>query len=165
MEYCTIRAALRCLHAGMPEAPVAPLCFPQLPHLLQAGLTYRRKNKLGDSITASNSIRIPTKINQTDFHLAPVIGIYCPRRIDDGDSVLYRQAGSGPDLYLEAIGQSNGESGGQDFDVAGVQGDIFRDGGRRIHTGRLSGRVSRQAEIPAIVGILPAEMHICQLHI
>lgn len=141
------------LYAGMPKAPVAPLCFSQLPHLPQLSLAYRSKNQLGNAIAPSDSKRGLAEINQTDLDLASVVGIYSPRRIDDSDAVLDCQAGSRAYLHFKTIGQGNGKSGGKELDFSGLKHCVFSYCRRRIHARRLSGCVGGQREIPTAVGI------------
>jgi hypothetical protein len=115
---------------------------------------------LGNATTSLDSKRGIAEINQPDFDLSSVVGIYSTRRINDGDAVLYCQARSRAYLHLKTFWQGNGKSSGKEPDFSGLKHGVFSYCRCHIHARRLRGCVGGQREILAAVRIKPAELYV-----
>ena len=112
--------------------------FVQALNLLQAGAGKGGENHLGNAFAGLDDKRLLAVIDNYHADFSPVVGIYGPGRIDQGDAVVKGQPASRPDLRLEAVRQGYGYSGGHQGPLTGSENKILIIGRVKIHPGGMT---------------------------
>ena len=109
-----------------------------------------RNDHLCNSHAASDPEGLLAEVDQDDPDLAPVVGVDRAGGVGHGDAVLGGQAGTGPDLGLEARRQGDRDPGRDDAPLQRPDLDILVD--RRQQVGARGGgrRVIRQLKIAPV---------------
>lgn len=85
---------------GMPEAPLASVCWRKCAYLLPVDPVASPKDHLGNPVTAVQAKRILSEVDEPDPDLTSVIGVNGARGVDHSQAVFYCEPAPRANLKL-----------------------------------------------------------------
>jgi hypothetical protein len=132
------------LATATPESTRAPFGRRQLSHRPKRHSLHSCYDHLGDPHSSGHPECLFAEIDQRYHQLAPVVAVHGRRRVGQGDPVLERQTGPGPQLAFVPWGDGDAQSGPEEPPVEWGQFPVIRAG--QIVPGGTGGGRTRQRE-------------------
>src|SRR5690606_24375275 len=102
-------------------------------HRLPENLLHGSQHHLGDPVPVPDPLGLVPKVYQGNAQLSPVVRIYGPRSIDQGNSALQTQSAPGPNLHLHSLGNRYIQTRGDQGSFSRLQQQGLRQPGLNIH--------------------------------
>lgn len=131
----------------MSEAAVVAECFVQGFYDFEASPINLLKNQLGDTISATNRVRLVAPIDHTDLYFAPVVRIDCARAVYDPDPVRKGQSASRPHLNLKILRDGKSDTCRDNSHCTGLKLHFALECTADVHPGRMGSHISGYGEI------------------
>src|SRR6202789_578579 len=147
------------LEAGGPEATRAARGGREFAYFVQLRLFAARDHELGDLRAARDAERCVAVIDQDRLHLAAIVAVDGAGRVEHGDAVVERKAGTWAHLGFISLRQRNRDAAGHRGARAGREFDVAHDGGEKIEAGGAFRRIVRQGGIGGMRQAPDRELH------
>jgi len=131
----------------MAEAPLSAFSFFEAVGQLHLNVRDWGHDELGDSVSAVDDKWLGAVVSHDNLDFTPIVCIYGAGGIDQGNSILRREAAARPNLPFIAEGNTEAKTCWNQYEGAWFNFDRLHDGRAKIQPGCVLGHVGRWREI------------------